>query len=56
MGVFKGIDCLENKKFSLDFCWVPLEEIKNIKVYPKEIVPYILENKKEIIHFISKQI
>lgn len=55
-GVFKGIDCLENKKFSLDFCWVPLEEIKNIKVYPKEIVPYILENKKEIIHFISKQI
>lgn len=55
-GIFNGIDCLENKKFSIDFCWVPLDEIKNIKLYPEELVSYILEDKKEIIHFVSKQI
>lgn len=46
---FYGID--------LDFCWVPLEDLKNdVKVYPQELVPYILEPKKEIVHFVSKQI
>ena len=41
----------------LDFCWVPLEDLKNdVKVYPQELVPYILEPKKEIVHFVSKQI
>ena len=33
-----------------DFCWVPLEDLKKgTKVYPLELIPYILEQGKEII-------
>lgn len=55
-GSFKGVENMENSKFDMDFCWVSLNEIKNIKIYPKEIVPYIFQNNKEIVHFVSKQI
>lgn len=56
-GVFHGYDGLDDKRIDLDFCWVPLEDLKNdVKVYPQELVPYILEQKKEIVHFVSKQI
>ena len=55
--VFPGYDGLDDKRIDLDFCWVPLEDLKNdVKVYPQELVPYILEPKKEIVHFVSKQI
>ena len=41
----------------LDFCWVPLEDLKKgTKVYPLELIPYILEPGKEIVHFVSRQI
>ena len=41
----------------LDFCWVSLEDLKKgTKVYPLELIPYILEPGKEIVHFVSKQI
>lgn len=56
-GVFHGYDGLDDKRIDLDFCWVPFEDLKNsVKVYPQELVPYILEQKKEIVHFVSKQI
>ena len=36
---------------------VPLEDLKKgTKVYPLELIPYILEPGKEIVHFVSKQI
>lgn len=54
-GVFNGYDSLNNKKIDLDFCWVPLEELKNgTKVYPLELIPHIIEPKQQIVHFISK--
>ena len=56
-GVFHGYDSLDDKRIDLDFCWVTLDDLKNsVKVYPQELVPYILEQKKEIVHFVSKQI
>ena len=34
-GVFHGYDELDNQRIGLDFCWVPLNELKNgLKVYP----------------------
>lgn len=57
MEYLNGYDGLDDKRIDLDFCWVPLEDLKNdVKVYPQELVPYILEPKKEIVHFVSKQI
>ena len=56
-GVFHGYDELANERIDLDFCWVPLDELKNgVKVYPLELIPYIIEPRKEIVHFVSKQI
>ena len=56
-GVFHRYDELDNERIDLDFCWVPLEDLKKgTKVYPLELIPYILEPGKEIVHFVSKQI
>ena len=44
-GVFHGYDELDNERIDLDFCWVRLEELKKgTKVYPLELMPYILES------------
>ena len=55
-GVFHGYDELDNERIDLDFCWVPLEELKTATVYPTELIPHILSGEKEIFHFISRQI
>ena len=56
-GVFHGYDELDNERIDLDFCWVPLEKLKmGVKVYPLELIPYIVEPHGEIVHFVSKQI
>ena len=55
-GVFHGYDELEHERIDLDFCWVPVEELKKgVKVYPLELIPYILEPQQGIVHFVSKQ-
>lgn len=55
-GIFHGYDELDNERIDLDFCWVPLEELRNgVKVYPLELLPYILEPRKEIVHFVSRE-
>ena len=38
-------------------CSAEVEELrKGAKVYPGELIPYILEQRKETVHFVSKQI
>lgn len=56
-GIFSGYDELDNRRVDLDFCWVPLDELRNgLKVYPLELIPIILEDSKEIKHFVSNDI
>ncbi|MBQ8327078.1 MAG: NUDIX domain-containing protein [Lachnospiraceae bacterium] len=56
-GSFYGYDDLDNERIDLEFRWVPLEELKNgLKVYPTELIPYILKPQDDIVHFVSKQI
>lgn len=56
-GVFHGYDELENERIDLDFCWVPLQELKEgLKVYPLELIPYIINQSKETVHFVSGQL
>lgn len=56
-GSFHGYDDLDHERVDLDFCWVPLENLKNgLKVYPLELIPHILNKNNEIVHFVSKQI
>ena len=55
-GIFKGYDEIGTEKIDIDFTWIALDRLESIEIYPKELVPYILDNKNGIHHFISKQI
>lgn len=56
-GSFWGYDELNNERIDLEFCWVPLEELrKGLKVYPVELIPHILKGDNQIFHFVSKQL
>jgi ADP-ribose pyrophosphatase YjhB (NUDIX family) len=54
-GVFKVIDELENKKIDLDFCWIPLTELKKVKVYPTNLVDDLITLPENVKHFIYRQ-
>jgi len=55
-GSFCGYDDLDNRRVNLEFCWIPLEELSQRTVYPRELIPHILSGSKEVIHFVSDQI
>jgi len=55
-GGFFGYDDLDNQRINLKYCWIPLEELANIRVYPQELVPHILSGIGEALHFVSRQI
>ena len=55
-GVFHGWDELDGERFDLDYCWVPLEMLKQgIKVYPAELIPYLAATPAGIVHFVSRE-
>lgn len=55
-GVFRGYDELEQKRIDLDYCWVPLEDLeKGLKVYPLELIPYLLNDPGQTVHFVCKE-
>lgn len=55
-GSFYGYDDLGNERVKVEFVWVPLEKLPEIIVYPAELVPHILSEGNEVIHFVSDQI
>ena len=56
-GAFHGWDELDNERIGLDYCWVPLEDLKKgLRVYPLELIPYLIGPPKEIVHFVSREI
>lgn len=55
-GTFPGYDELNGKRYDLDFCWLDLNTLNAVKIYPVELIPYIIENSNNIVHFISRQL
>lgn len=55
-GSFFGYDDLDNQRINLEYCWVPLETLRGIKVYPEELITHILSESNEVMHFVSDQI
>ena len=53
-GTFCGYDEYENKRVDLDFCWIPVGELYNIPLYPREIIPHIADGNEGILHFVSR--
>ena len=54
-GEMAGYDELDDLRVDLDFVWVPLEELKNIPVYPRNL-PELLEPGKGIQHFVYNEL
>ena len=50
-----GYDELDDMRVKLDYVWIPLEELKNLSVYPREIEK-LLEKREGILHFISSEL
>lgn len=55
-GSFFGYDDLDNQRINLEYCWIPLEKLADIRVYPQELVPHIVSGTGEMLHFVSRQI
>ena len=54
-GMVSGYDELDNMRVYLDYIWIPLEELKNIPVYPRNL-PELLEPGKGIQHFVYREL
>ena len=54
-GVFSGYDELGGERIDLGFVWVPLEELPNLSVYPREI-GHLLEKHEGVMYFVSNEL
>lgn len=54
-GNFCGIEKIENGSFKLEFSWVDLKDILNVELYPTNAKELLLNNSKEIKHFIYRE-
>ena len=48
-------DELGDLRVDLDFVWVPLEELKNILLYPRELEKLLHEH-EGVMHFVSSEL
>lgn len=48
---FFGYDEAGGERFSLEYIWVPLEELSKLTVYPPEAAAHILSGSKDVLHF-----
>lgn len=48
---FFGYDEAGGERFSLEYIWVPLEELSQLTVYPPEAAAHILSGSKDVLHF-----
>ncbi len=48
---FFGCDEAGGEKFSLEYVWVPLDELSALTVYPPEVVPLLTDAAAPVLHF-----
>ena len=51
----EGKEKIEGRKFDLEFHWIPLEELKNMKVYPTNVVELMNRINDGVQHFIYQE-
>ena len=54
-GMFIGKEKIEGRRFDLEFHWVPINEIKNIEVYPTNVVELMDKINEGVQHFIYQE-
>lgn len=56
-GRFWGYDEQGRRRTDLAFQWVPVQALEQgCKVYPMELVPYLVRPSVEVVHFVSRQL
>jgi hypothetical protein len=48
---FFGYDEAGGEKYSIEYIWVPLEELPRLTVYPPEVAAHLLSGSKDVLHF-----
>ena len=48
---FFGYDEAGGEKFSIEYIWVPLEELSHLTVYPPEVAAHLLRGDRDVMHF-----
>lgn len=54
--VFMGLEKMRGDNFEIEFHWIPLNEIQNIKIYPEKAAELMLKLDGGVQHFIDKEI
>ena len=52
---FIGNEHLENKKFKIEFHWIPINELDKIIIYPTNTIELIKNHDKGVKHFIYRE-
>ena len=55
-GMFLGREQLENRKFDLEFHWVPLKEVRELEVYPTNAVELLEKLDGGVEHFVYREL
>lgn len=48
---FFGYDEAGGERFSIEYIWVPLEELSALTVYPPEVRDHLLSGSRDVLHF-----
>lgn len=48
---FFGFDEAGGEKFTIEYIWVPLDELDKLTVYPPETARHLLSGSKDVLHF-----
>ena len=51
-GSFRAEEYLEGRNYGLDFYWIPLEEVRNIKLYPTNCAELLNKLNTGVRHFV----
>jgi len=54
-GTFQAFDELGGQRIDLDFTWMPLDKLSQIKLYPEGISQHILSVPEHPLHFVYRQ-
>lgn len=54
-GVFRGVEQIEDRKFELEFHWIPIEEVDKLEVYPTNTKELLQKLNAGVQHFIYRE-
>ena len=54
--VFTGTEEMSGKDFQIEFHWIPLSQLKDIKIYPENATELMMTFDSGVQHFIYKEI